>query len=247
MVFVSPMRVVVVAAALMLVLTSAPVWAQALDQPMTRMRPIGAPSAVDKYRPRTVPAQTQMRQVNFQSPVRQTVMLQGEISSPPLPTYPAAPITLPANPSAVPVPSGQPGVPASGMLPAGSVVSGSDVQPMPQPQLGSRFATIDNCNLVSPASGYSAAFGYGCGNEIAPQSYTATQPCPTPLAFTTPPAEIAAPAVMPPNAQLGAPMRSLITLGQERNPVQVGQGIIGQPVAYVPGQPLRNWLRYLFP
>ncbi len=248
MVFVSPLRVLFVAAALILVLPSISLQAQSLDQPMTRMRPLGAPSAVDQYRPRPQPAQTQMRQANYQSPVRQTVMLQGGISSPPLPADPAAPITLPANPSAVPVPSGQPGGVSSGaMLPFAAPVSSSDVQPMPQPQLGNRFATIDNCNLIVPASGYSAAFGYGCGNEVAPQPYAAPQPSGTPLAFTTQPAEFAAPVVMPPNAQLGAPMRSLITFGQERNPVQVGQGIIGQPVAYVPGQPLRNWLRYLFP
>ncbi|TWT83755.1 hypothetical protein CA13_52260 [Planctomycetes bacterium CA13] len=44
-----------------------------------------------------------------------------------------------------------------------------------------------------------------------------------------------------------APIRSLFTLGQEANPVQVGQGLWGQPVAYVPGQGIRNWVRYFFP
>ena len=38
-----------------------------------------------------------------------------------------------------------------------------------------------------------------------------------------------------------------MTMGQERNRVVVGQGIVGQPVAYVPGQWVRNSLRYLFP
>jgi hypothetical protein len=36
-------------------------------------------------------------------------------------------------------------------------------------------------------------------------------------------------------------------LGQQKNPVQLGRGIIGQPVAYVPGQWFRNWLRYVSP
>ncbi|MDZ4852525.1 MAG: hypothetical protein SGI77_24815 [Pirellulaceae bacterium] len=41
--------------------------------------------------------------------------------------------------------------------------------------------------------------------------------------------------------------RPLIGFGQDRYNVQLGRGIIGQPVAYVPGQPLRNFLRYIFP
>jgi hypothetical protein len=41
--------------------------------------------------------------------------------------------------------------------------------------------------------------------------------------------------------------RALISLGQQNNAVQVGQGLWGQPVAYVPGQSIRNWVRYFFP
>ncbi|MEC8555550.1 MAG: hypothetical protein VXZ82_11145 [Planctomycetota bacterium] len=39
----------------------------------------------------------------------------------------------------------------------------------------------------------------------------------------------------------------LLSLGQEGYNVQVGRGIVGQPTVYVPGQPVRNFLRYLFP
>ncbi|MEM7476679.1 MAG: hypothetical protein AAF483_16955 [Planctomycetota bacterium] len=39
----------------------------------------------------------------------------------------------------------------------------------------------------------------------------------------------------------------LISLGQEGYNVQLGRGILGQPTVYVPGQPVRNFLRYLFP
>ncbi len=39
----------------------------------------------------------------------------------------------------------------------------------------------------------------------------------------------------------------LFSLGQEGYNVQVGRGIVGQPTVYVPGQPVRNFLRYLFP
>ncbi|MFO0924817.1 MAG: hypothetical protein U0905_20315 [Pirellulales bacterium] len=41
--------------------------------------------------------------------------------------------------------------------------------------------------------------------------------------------------------------RPLFTLGQENYNAQIGRGIIGQPTAYVPGQPFRNFLRYMFP
>jgi hypothetical protein len=41
--------------------------------------------------------------------------------------------------------------------------------------------------------------------------------------------------------------RPLIGFGQDNYNVQLGRGIIGQPVAYVVGQPFRNFLRYVFP
>ncbi|MFN3191617.1 MAG: hypothetical protein ACE361_13995 [Aureliella sp.] len=39
----------------------------------------------------------------------------------------------------------------------------------------------------------------------------------------------------------------LLSLGQEGYNVQIGRGIVGQPTVYVPGQPVRNFLRYLSP
>jgi hypothetical protein len=220
--------------------------AQTPDTPRTRMRPIGSPSAVDQYRQPTQPIAREFRETAYQSPVRQTAMLQqGGLTSPALPPGPMA---LPGDVNAVPVP-GLPSNPvANAQVPAG----GSDFRPVPQPQLQNSFATIDNCNLITPASAYSAAFGQGCGNTgyVVPQSY-AQQTIGTPLTYTPPPAEIAAPAILPNNAgtgaRAGAPIRSLVTLGQERFPVRVGQGLWGQPVAYVPGQPARNWVRYFFP
>jgi hypothetical protein len=80
-----------------------------------------------------------------------------------------------------------------------------------------------------------------------------------PVGFQAPPAQIPAPAILPNAPSLGspvagvapatnpAPVGSLLTFGQEQNVVQVGQGIIGQPKAYVPGQTIRNWLRYFTP
>lgn len=62
-----------------------------------------------------------------------------------------------------------------------------------------------------------------------------------------------APPTLPPNLtpQLYTPdnsgYRPLFSLGQENYNVQIGRGIIGQPTVYVPGQPVRNFMRYLFP
>lgn len=122
-----------------------------------------------------------------------------------------------------------------------------DYDPLPQPEMADgTFATLDNCACVSAPSTYTAASGWGCGSPVA---YAA------PATFSPPPAEFAAPAVVPPTTMpagplavapaTAAPARSLFTLGQELYPVQVGQGLWGQPVAYVPGQHVRNWLRYL--
>jgi hypothetical protein len=41
--------------------------------------------------------------------------------------------------------------------------------------------------------------------------------------------------------------RPLLSLGQENYNVQLGRGIIGQPTVYVPSQPIRNFMRYIFP
>lgn len=39
----------------------------------------------------------------------------------------------------------------------------------------------------------------------------------------------------------------LVSLGQENYNVVLGRGFVGQPTVYVPGQPIRNFLRYLSP
>lgn len=245
MISVSRIRVLLGFAVATLVVTATQAGAQSLDTPMTRMRPIGSPSAVDRYlRPQatssatTSPApqaispvrQAGYQSASYQSPVRQTVMMQ------------STPMALPANPPA--------GVASQ------SVLVNNDAQPIPQPQLNNQFATINNCALVTPPSGYSAASGCGCGSTIVPQSYNmpvsaavVADPAAT-VPMATVPAEVAVPVAtttVPTNAKLGMPMRSLVTFGQENKPVTVGQGVVGQPVAYVPGQPIRNWIRYFMP
>lgn len=272
---------------------------QSPDTPLTRLRPLGSPSRVDRYlrssdvqetdfrqAPSRVAAAGSidpMRQRVVDSQVRQTVLLQQSgpaISAPPLPSSgfnlppggalpnatspPAA--SLPPNPSFTPPPSyAQPQnapVPPStlpspplssgltpvprGSLPMQSgIASGSDFQAIPQPQLGTAFATIDNCACVTPPSGYTAA-SVGCGSVYASPAFAVAPP----VTYAPPPAQIVPPTVLPgvavPAAATAAPAPALFTLGQQ-NSVVVGQGLWGQPVAYVPGQRCRNWLRYLSP
>jgi hypothetical protein len=237
-----------------------------LETPLSRMRPIGAPSAVDRYRRaefsnNSTPAfrETGYQQVAGQPTVSQPNSLvrqaqfevpNGALAAPSLPQGP-----IPTDPRSLPVPGNPnfnqvPGTaivnpPNSGVPPTFGVPSSSDLTPLPQPQLSTGFATIDNCNCVSAPSNYSAASG-GC----APVSYQA------PIGYAGPPAQIAAPAMLPnafPAPQTGAvtgtgvPGSPLISFGQAANPVVVGPGLLGQPVAYVPGQTFRNWLRYISP
>ena len=163
--------------------------------------------------------------------------------------FPAAQFPSPAAPRTLPSPNA---------LPSGALTApvASDLQPLRQPVLSNQFATLDNCACVSGPSGYSAASPSGC----APVNY---QTPGTLFPYTAPPAQIPAPATMPggvlqpstfpgigtsvPAAGTAAPAGSLLTFGQEQNLVQVGQGLLGQPKAYVPGQYFRNWLRYFTP
>ena len=137
-----------------------------------------------------------------------------------------------------PLPSSLPAVP-------GGLPSSSDLTPVPAPRLNDGFATIDNCCCVSGPSGYVAASSpSGC----APVAYQAPATYQAPV-MAAPPAAFATPGILPPTdrGQTGAPFGPLISFGQNANPVQVGPGLFGQPVAYVPGQTFRNWIRYIFP
>ena len=135
----------------------------------------------------------------------------------------------------------------------------NDYAPIAQPRLDG-FATVDNCRNVTGPSSYRAAGFFNCDPRASGvPTYT------IPATYTPPPAQIAPVSTLPPSVAYpatgpvsitgtlppvlpgSAGYRPLFSLGQENNPVQVGQGLIGQPVAYVPGQTIRNVLRYLAP
>ncbi len=182
---------------------------------------------------------------------------------------PLAPPTLPFNNASPPTASVTPRTLPSSTptTPSYSVPPIADYAPVAPPQLSNGgYATMADCRLITPPSSYSAMSPYGdtCGS-VAPTNYASP--------YNPFPAQISAPAVMPPMAASppvaaapsittlppvitppvtsliaapsAAPVGSLVTFGQETLPVQVGQGLWGQPVAYVPGQRCRNWLRYL--
>lgn len=163
---------------------------------------------------------------------------------------PPTPNLQPAPPSPPPQLSTPPRTLPNSMAPGppNSATPQADYQPLAPPRLSNGgFATTADCRLVTPPSNYTAMspYGGGCGG-VAPTGYAAPSP------DVPPPAQIPAPATMPPYAApagtaavgAAAPVGSLMTFGQETYPVQVGQGLWGQPVAYVPGQRFRNWLRY---
>ena len=206
---------------------------------------------------------------SLDSSARQTVMLQASgIGAPELPSqnYALPPGAPSAGAGLTPTPALQ-NPPATNPLPsnppvyspapaAGSSVlvpGASDLAPIAQPQLNNGFATIDNCNCISAPGTYSAASGFGCG--VDPCGYVTPVTYAAPPSYVAPPAQIEPQVVLPgavaplaaPQPAGSAPVPSLITLGQQTLPVEVGQGLWGQPVAYVPGQGFRNWIRYFFP
>ena len=243
-------------------------------------RPIGSGSLVDQYerRPNNNP---QIRQVAMQSggfslpqdavsppPGNlQTAPTPQTFSPPPQTLRPSAPalqpapvpqtpnVRLPNNPPPANIPPAR--SPTPRQLPLNNTLPLADYQPVPPPEISNGgFATMADCRLISPPSSYTAMSPYAtagtCGSGVAPTAYAGP--------YTPPPAQIAAPAAMPPLAAgpggavvppggfaspTAAPVKSLVTFGQENYPVQVGQGLWGQPVAYVPGQTVRNWLRYM--
>ena len=235
------------------------------DTPQTRMRPIGTYSRPSGGVDRAVnrqPVQATRTDYRVNSGNQPTIQLQQF-------EVPGTPPTAPPTTSPVPITGGPstPGAPVvtnplPGGLPAGSVgsapvvitpaptvSSSSDLMPLGQPQLNSQFATLGNCACISGPSTYTAATGIGGCGGCAPVSYQSVIP--------NQPGVIAQPGIIPqagvpgfaaPTAGTGTGTPgALLSFGQQLNPVVVGQGILGQPVAFVPGQTFRNWLRYIFP
>jgi hypothetical protein len=249
--------------------------AQVADTPATRLSPIDAPSAVERYRPGPSEMSQRLRDTAYQSatdsswgvPVRHVAWQQSQPFGAPalpggggyqLPPSDTAPLAAPSLPpsSGVPLPSGT--LPSPPIVSGPSILQGrslpsspiglqpirssSDMTPLAPPQLGGEYATVGNCCCVSGPSTYRAASAGVCGPSL---TYD------VPQAYLPPPSEIPVPAVLPPTfvapGASAAPIRPLLSFGQQYKPVELGRGIVGQPVAYVPGEPIRNFVRYIFP
>lgn len=129
------------------------------------------------------------------------------------------------------------------------------------PYDSSLFRTISYQNVVqSPQAPLSAAVANTQPTLPQNQPVSGVYPTPNqcaPGAATYPPTGAVpgayVPPTLPPNLTPGtySPNNSgyspAFSLGQEKYNVQIGRGIIGQPTVYVPGQPFRNFLRYLSP
>jgi hypothetical protein len=88
---------------------------------------------------------------------------------------------------------------------------------------------------------------YQSAGPCAPIGAVPTYPAPGAVPGTYVPPTITpnlTPGLYSPNNSGYSPVFSL---GQENYNVQLGRGIIGQPTVYVPGQPIRNFLRYISP
>ena len=153
----------------------------------------------------------------------------------------------------------------------------NDRTPMAAPSLGNAFATAGNSPFVSPPGGVGTAMAYPaaqCGRPcrqpcglpyaspsivpmaVSPLTYApvATPPAATPPAATPPvvvPPPIGPPSYTTPGIALppasAAPAGALVTVAATPAAIEIGQGLLGQPKAYVPGQTFRNWLRYFTP
>lgn len=147
--------------------------------------------------------------------------------------------------------SGGPGQLASAQLPAGS-----QLRPTGESQPG-----YVQPGFVQPGIYPTAA--YQCGPYLPqfarPQIFPASAQLPQP---SLPPPSLPQQGQVPgtwtpptytPNLTPGlySPNNSgyspLMSLGQEGYNVQLGRGLLGQPTVYVPGQPFRNFMRYLSP
>lgn len=177
--------------------------------------------------------------------------------------YTGNPVAPPSNTLINPSPSGYTNTPASGL---GNASGGGFVAPAPPatylppngstvggnqpPAYDSRTGLVNSQPFVSaPPCQKDARYmvsptvyrqSVGC-NTCGSQPYAPAAGTGSPFSYV--------PTTYFPGAFNGyaSQYRPLIGLGQDVRSAQLGRGIIGQPVAYMPSQPLRNVLRYLFP
>jgi hypothetical protein len=116
------------------------------------------------------------------------------------------------------------------------------------------YGYANGCSWASPA---------GFANRVPAPSVVAATPYPVsqvqplapqtpyggvvPLSFTNLPSGGTTPFNPYQPASPQVPLRPIVPIRSMPTNYEVGQGILGQPKVYVPGQPLRNMLRYITP
>ncbi|MCY2985972.1 MAG: hypothetical protein NTY15_20275 [Planctomycetota bacterium] len=197
-------------------------------------------------------------------------------TQPILPNEAINPPTLPYNPGSVgsapiystPIPNGNPsaivGPPATYIPPPpvyyppltgpaynaatpanpNNNVTPTSPRPSAQPVTGSPFVSNPPCqfdarNMVSREAYRQCSDP--CAPRGSPYAPYATQPGSSPFTYV-PPTGMAYS-----NNSYDSGYRPLIGFGQTLNKAHLGRGIVGQPTAYVDGQPVRNFIRYIFP
>lgn len=151
---------------------------------------------------------------------------------PPQPYYPTQPGLNPGIAGAAPMRSPSDGMPnysrQAPMVNGPPFVSGAPCR-------------YDARNMVSQDL-YRQAVDPCAPARCSPTGYApyATQPSGGGLSYIPP-------TYMPNNNGYNSGYRPLIGFGQTLDNAYLGRGIIGQPTAYVDGQPVRNFIRYLFP
>lgn len=216
------------------------------------LKPIGAPSAVDRYRRfHETDAHVEMEsRADFRAaspaiiqqasggsqvvPAQYASQVQQVDTPPSLATPPLAGDHRAADPYQAGPSASAAAAPATAAAPA-SVAAATTTSSWADGSV----ATVGNSSFVSAPVQFASTF-------------SAIDPC-APVAGVpyAGQATIAPPTITPaaaPEFYRGAEVgyQPLFTLGQNAN-VVLGRGIIGQPVAYVPGQAFRNFLRYISP
>ncbi len=111
-----------------------------------------------------------------------------------------------------------------------------------QPFVSAPPNQFDACYMVSP-SVYRQAYNNPCDAPYAGNSYTGGPNS----GRTGSPFSYVPPTYMASNLYRSPPYPILVGFGQDLNGAYFSRGIVGQPKAYLDGQPIRNFLRYLTP
>ena len=133
---------------------------------------------------------------------------------------------------------------SSGAIPIGSLPPARSV-PMYYPTSYSTSAYAPQGGYPIYGSNVGTGYAPGAANRAPTLIPTAYQQGCGPTGVPTYPISAGPAPYSAPQTAPGA--RPFVPIARMPNQVYISRGLIGQPVVYVPGQPLRNGLRYILP